>query len=83
MKDAPDLGFFTTKGAPAEEPDQLGRWIMHEVTHNIGPIGDKKMGGEAMYFSNQVRRLARKNPNRASWNAANYDQFANHLGNPE
>jgi hypothetical protein len=49
---------------------------VHEVSHNINAIGDKKLNGTRMNNEDRVQRLARIKPIRASWNAYNYQYFA-------
>lgn len=69
-------GFFRSNGGLLSEAEEMGDIIVHEIAHNINAIGDKKLGGNKMYSKSEVQRLAKKRPAAASWNAANYDNFA-------
>jgi hypothetical protein len=46
------------------------------ISHNINAIGDKKINGNKMYSKTEVQQLAKRKPGVASWNAANYDEYA-------
>jgi RHS repeat-associated protein len=69
-------GFFKSNGDLGQEAQYLGDTIVHEIAHNINAIGDKKLNGNKMYSESEVVRLAKERPITASWNAANYDNFA-------
>lgn len=69
-------GFFESNGDLDREAEKMGDIIVHEIAHNINAIGDKKLSGNTMYSESEAQRLANKRPAVASWNAANYDNFA-------
>jgi hypothetical protein len=50
--------------------------LVHEVSHNINAIGDKRFHGHLMSSDSKVSELAAIKPIRASWNAYNYQHFA-------
>jgi hypothetical protein len=69
-------GFFKADGSFGAKLEMLGSVIVHEVAHNINAIGDKKINGTKMYSETEVQQLAKRKPGVASWNAANYDEYA-------
>jgi len=69
-------GFFGLDGQLDRSVDESGGFFVHEISHNINAIGDKKLNGEKMKKNNETQPLARDNPTRASWNAYNHQRFA-------
>jgi hypothetical protein len=69
-------GFFLPNGKLNGKLEMASGIILHEVSHNINAIGDKTLGGVKQSEVNEVQNLAKKNPCRASWNAANYEMYA-------
>lgn len=71
-----DGGFYKSNGDLARAASKLATTAVHEIAHNINAIGDKKVNGSKVYSISSVQRLAKEKPGVASWNAANYDKFA-------
>jgi RHS repeat-associated protein len=69
-------GFFQQSGIRNYTVEGGGGSVLHEVSHNINAISDKKLNGVMMREPGQVQRLAKKNPRHGSWNAFNYQRYA-------
>ncbi|WP_165704174.1 M35 family metallo-endopeptidase, partial [Enhygromyxa salina] len=68
-------GLFRPNGTPRGFFDESGGTILHEVSHNINAIGDKRLNGAKVRGKDAARELASRKPVRASWNASNYQQY--------
>ncbi len=69
-------GFFGENGQRRFSATTSGSSIVHEVSHNINAVGDKRLNGTRMRTPGEVQKLAIEKPIRASWNANNYQDFA-------
>jgi RHS repeat-associated protein len=69
-------GFFLPNGSAFYDVDEGGGSVMHEISHNVNAIGDKELNGKKPDTVSEVQNLAKKNPLRASWNANNYEEYA-------
>ncbi|WP_280524034.1 RHS repeat-associated core domain-containing protein [Enhygromyxa salina] len=69
-------GMFRSNGTPRYDSKIFnGGTILHEVSHNINAIGDKRLNGSKVSLHDEVQELASRKPVRASWNAANYEHY--------
>lgn len=69
-------GYFTSDDKLRGGVSARGATVMHEVSHNINAIGDKKINGNKANDGPKSRDLAKKHPTRASWSAENYARFS-------
>jgi len=52
--------------------------LVHEISHNINAIGDK-VSAEGVGLDGKAKNLAGQSAHKASWNAANYQWYAQSL----